>query len=598
MQFRDDTLLLSASDLVGHLNCRHLTALDIEFARGTLPKPAFWDPLLQILWERGARHEQGYVEHLKAQGFSVTVIDGVGVDDDALAQTRTAMIEGHRIIVQGAFQLNGWVGRTDILRRIETPSDLGSWSYEVIDTKLARETKGGTVLQLCLYAELVTSVQGLQPAYSYVVAPWSDYEPQIFRMDDFAAYYRRVRNGLARAIDEYGGPDIYPDPKTHCDICRWQNRCDHRRRADDHLSLVAGISKVQIDELKRQGIESAANLAVMPLPLPWKPTRGAAYSYERVREQARIQVEGRAAGAMLYELLPVVPGFGLASLPAPSAGDVFLDLEGDPFAGEGGLEYLFGYSFAESEGTAAYTSDWAFSREEEKANFERFIDFVMARLAQHPDLHIYHFAPYEPAALKRLMGRYASREEEIDFLLRAKRFVDLYGVVRNALRASVESYSIKKLEPLYGFTRGTPLSDANMALAKVQACLELGDLEFIDEADRTVVVGYNRDDCVSTWQLRDWLEERRDELTAAGTEVPRPEVPEGAPSEKLSEWQKQINALIAQLTGDVPPDPADRTPEQHARWLLAHSLDWHRREQKALWWEYFRLSDLADRRFA
>ncbi|MFH1341904.1 MAG: TM0106 family RecB-like putative nuclease [Pseudomonadota bacterium] len=593
MQLRDDSLLLSASDLIGHLNCRHLTGLDIEVARGTLPKPAVWDPLLQILWERGARHEQGYVEHLKAQGFDVIVIDGVGVDDDAVAQTCAAMIEGHPIIVQGAFQLNGWVGRTDILRRIETPSDLGPWSYEVIDTKLARETKGGTVLQLCLYAELVASVQGLTPEYSYVVAPWSDYEPQIFRMDDYAAYYRRVRDGLARAIDEHGGPEIYPDPKTHCDICRWQDRCDQRWRADDHLYLVAGISKVQIDELKRQGIETAANLAAMPLPLAWKPTRGAAYSYERVREQARIQVEGRAADAILHELLPVVPGFGLASLPVPSAGDVFFDLEGDPFAGEGGLEYLFGYSFTDVDGTASYTCDWAFSREDEKANFERFIDFVMARLEQHPDLHIYHFAPYEPAALKRLMGRYASREEEIDFLLRSKRFVDLYGVVRNALRASVESYSIKKLEPLYGFTRDTKLSDANMALAKVQACLELGDLEFIDEADRAVVAGYNRDDCVSTWRLRDWLETRRGGLVAAGTDVPRPEAPEGAPSEKLSEWQEQINALIAQLTGDVPPDPADRTPEQHARWLLAHSLDWHRREQKALWWEYFRLSDLA-----
>ncbi|GAA5627747.1 hypothetical protein Brsp05_03040 [Brucella sp. NBRC 12953] len=593
MQLRDDSLLLSASDLVGHLNCRHLTGLDIELVHGTLSKPAFWDPLLQILWERGTRHEQGFVDHLKTKGFNVTVIDGVGIDDGAVAQTRAAMIEGHPIIVQGAFRLNGWVGRTDILRRIETPSNLGAWSYEVIDTKLARETKGGTVLQLCLYAELVASVQGLTPSYSYVVAPWSDYEPQIFRMDDYSAYYRRVRDGLSRAIDEHGGPEIYPDPKAHCDICRWQDICDQRRRADDHLSLIAGISKVQIDELKRQGIETAANLAVMPLPLAWKPTRGGAYSYERVREQARIQVEGRAVSTMLHELLPVVPGFGLASLPAPSLGDIFFDLEGDPFAGEGGLEYLFGYSFADADGTASYTGDWAFSREDEKANFECFIDFIMARLEQHPDLHIYHFAPYEPAALKRLMGRYASREEEIDFLLRSKRFVDLYGVVRNALRASVESYSIKKLEPLYGFTRDTKLSDANMALAKVQACLELGDLEFIDDADRTVVAGYNRDDCVSTWRLRDWLETRRDEMVGAGTDVPRPEAPEGAPSEKLSEWQEKINALIDQLTGDVPPDPADRIPEQHARWLLAHSLDWHRREQKALWWEYFRLSELG-----
>ncbi len=102
------------------------------------------------------------------------------------------MIAGDEIIVQGAFRLNGWVGRTDILRRVETASDLGAWSYEVIDTKLARETKGGTVLQLCLYAELVAAVQGVRPKFSYVVAPWSDFAPQAYRMDDYLAYYRRV----------------------------------------------------------------------------------------------------------------------------------------------------------------------------------------------------------------------------------------------------------------------------------------------------------------------------------------------------------------------------------------------------------------------
>ena len=76
------------------------------------------------------------------------------------------------------------------------------------------------------------------------------------------------------------------------------------------------------------------------MPLPWKPERGVAQSYNRVREQARIQVEGREAGSVLHELLAVTPGFGLASLPEPSPGDIFFDLEGDPFAGEGGLEYL------------------------------------------------------------------------------------------------------------------------------------------------------------------------------------------------------------------------------------------------------------------
>ena len=251
-------------------------------------------------------------------------------------------------------------------------------------------------------------------------------------MDDYGAYYRRVRDSLAKAVVSGAAPP-YPEPCDYCEVCRWRERCDARRRADDHLSLVANMTKVQIEELKRQGVETMAALAATPLPLGWKPARGAPASYERIREQARIQVEGRAAGRILHELLPAAPGIGLARLPEPSPGDVFFDLEGDPFVGERGIEFLFGYAYAEPDGSLAYVEDWAFSREAEKAVFERFVDFVIERLKTHPDLHIYHYAPYEPAALKRLMGRYASREEEIDLFLRSQRFVDLFGVVRGGL---------------------------------------------------------------------------------------------------------------------------------------------------------------------
>jgi uncharacterized protein len=412
-------------------------------------------------------------------------------------------------------------------------------------------------------------------------------------MDDYGAFYRYVRRNLECLVDAQATTECYPEPKEHCEICRWQMRCDARRRADDHLCLVAGMSRLHTTELQRRGTTTVGSFAAMPLPLNWKPERGSAHAYERLREQARIQVEGRGAGRVLHELLPVVQGIGLSILPAPSPGDVFFDLEGDPFAGEGGLEYLFGYAFADANGTKAYTADWALSRAEEKAAFERFVDFIVGRLAQFPDLHIYHFAPYEPAALKRLMGRYATREEVIDRFLRSKLFVDLYSVVRNGLRASVEGYSIKKLEALYGFERSVSLTEANKVLAKVQAGLELGDVELIGAAERAVVAGYNQDDCLSTAALRDWLEAQRARLIGQGTDVDRPVPQNGEASEAVGAWQERVNDLIARLTPDVPADVVERTPEQQARWLLAHLLDWHRREEKALWWEHFRLAGLT-----
>ena len=171
MQASGSAIQLSASDLVGHINCRYLTDLDLRVARGTLAKPAYRDPGLDLLIERGRLHEKGYLEHLAAQGHTVTHIEGVGVDPALLAATLAAMQAGASVIVQAALRSGRWIGRADVLLRVPTPSTLGAWSYEVVDTKLAQETKGGTLLQLSLYADLLADLQGAAPEWVYVVTP-------------------------------------------------------------------------------------------------------------------------------------------------------------------------------------------------------------------------------------------------------------------------------------------------------------------------------------------------------------------------------------------------------------------------------------------
>lgn len=586
-------LNLSARDLVGHLNCRFLTKLDLSVANGELAKPKVWDPLLEALAERGSQHERGFIDSLQAEGFAVTVIDDAGVDDVAVTQTRQAMERGDAVIVQGALKVGRWTGRADILKRVETPSRLGPWSYEVTDAKLARETKANTVLQICLYSDLVSEMQGAEVVWAHVVTPGTNYSPEAYRVAEYAAYYRHVRNSLERAATQTTTSAAYPDPIEHCEICRWRRHCDEKRRADDHMSLVAGISKSQISELVRRGVSTMADLAELPVPLQWRPDRGATQSYEKVREQARIQVEGRSKGAVLYESLPPIAGFGLSRLPEPSQGDIFFDFEGDPWVGEGGLEFLFGYLCSSDDGSPRYVGDWASTRHEERAAFERFIDFVIERLRLYPSLHIYHFAPYEPAALKRLMGRYATRENEVDNLLRAGTFVDLYSVVRHAIRASVESYSIKKLEPLFSFQRTVPLEEVGAVMARTQARLEMADYAGISEQDKMAIKGYNRDDCASAEGLRDWLEALRSDLIKNGATIDRPVAVAAEISPQLDAWQKRVAALSARLVDGEPDDINDRTSEQQARWLLASLLDWHGREAKAGWWEYYRLAELS-----
>jgi predicted RecB family nuclease len=461
-----DTIDLSASDLSQFLGCRHRTGLDLAVAYSTLEAPKWVDPVLIVLQERGLEHERNYVDALRAEGVQVedlSILSGV----ECVVKSTEAMRAGADVILQPALRDGCWFGRPDVLRRVETASGLGGWSYEVVDTKLARETTGGTILQLSLYSDMLGLIQGSAPEEFVVVTPHPNTPVQVFRVLDFAAYFRLVRTRLAAAVE--GGPEVllatnYPEPAEHCEACRWWSSCDKQRRADDHLSLVAGISRLQRRELEAVEVGTLAKLGSLPLPLPIKPKRGAKESYVRVREQARVQLEARTRGELVHEVLPISLEHGLTHLPAPSAGDIFLDFEGDPFAGDGGREYLFGYVVLGEGGAASRHSLWALTVAEERRCLETLVDTITAEWTAHPGMHVYHYAPYEPAALKRMMGRHATREAEVDSMLRAELFVDLYAIVRHSVRASVESYSIKDLEPFYDFQRSTPLSEARGAL--------------------------------------------------------------------------------------------------------------------------------------
>lgn len=594
------TLSLSATDLSNFLGCRHRIALDMAVAYELRKPPrVFEDPLLDILFQRGLEHERQYVESLKAAGLSTVDLRAYESNrDQHVAKTVEAMSAGVDVIVQGGLADGQWYGRPDVLRRVAKPSSLGSWSYEVTDTKLSKETKTGTILQLGLYSEMLGVVQGVRPEHFYVVTPDKTKSQHEYRLDDFAAYFRLIRSQAltAIAIDPIKLAELYyPEPVEHCEICRWEEECDKRRRSDDHLSFVAGISRLQRRELESRMLGTLTQLAKLPVPLTFKPNRGSIETYVNVREQARLQFESRGKNPPLFELRELVKDKdqGLCRLPAPSPGDVFLDLEGDAFAVEGGREYLFGLVTVQDDGSPHYQSFWGFSDREERESFEAVIDLIDAAWKKYPDMHVYHYAPYEPSAFKRLMGRYATRERQLDNMLRNVKFVDLYAVVRQGVRVGTERYSIKNLEPLYAFERTVRLLDANRCLRVMEQALELHAPDTVPPEVREAVEGYNMDDCVSTLRLRNWLEKIRADYIANGNDVPRPK-PTETKVEELTERELRVETLRKKLLEGVPELREERNSEQQARWLLAYLLDYHRREDKAVWWEYFRLRELAD----
>ena len=233
-----------------------------------------------------------------------------------------------------------WYGRADFLRRVEKPSALGDWSYEVVETKLARSTKARAIIQLCFYSELVGEIQGVLPDYMHVVLGGGA-QPEKFPVQRYLAYFRKIRRDFEEGYAANAA--TYPEPVEHCRICAWTTVCDAQWRKDDYLSLVANITRNQRKVLVENRIATVADLGALTLPREPKMEGVGDRALLTIHEQARLQVQGRTEGRHIYDLLaPPEAEKGLCSLPPPSAGDMFLDFEGDAFATEQGLEYLFG----------------------------------------------------------------------------------------------------------------------------------------------------------------------------------------------------------------------------------------------------------------
>jgi predicted RecB family nuclease len=574
---------LSPTDVANHLACTHRTQLERKRRAGELDVAFTPDARLAAMRERGRLHEQAYVDQLGARGLRIVDLTSSRDAGAALA----AMRAGADVIVQAPLGSQHFRGVADVLVRTDAPSSLGPWSYEPVDTKLAAETKAGALLQLLTYCELLEGMQGVRPERFRVVTPQAE---ETYRTADFAAYFRVIRDHLRAAHTTTPPPATYPEPVPHCDVCNYWQYCDKRRRDDDHPSLVAGLHRMHTVELQRQGLPTVAAFArAGALPMP--PTRGRSETYERLVQQARLQVAARTAAAIPVEHLPLEPGRGFARLPEPSPGDVFLDFEGDPFLGQGGLEYLTGYTFVDDEGNTPYRSLWALDHAAEKQALETFLDFLAERRRAHPELHVYHFGAYEVAALRRLCARHDTRGVVLDEFLRGERFVNLHTVVREAMRIGIESYGLKELEPVIGYPRRFDLRAAGIARRDLELALELGRRAQITEELRQQVAAYNQDDCLATAHLRNWLEDQRAAAIAAGGEIVRPVlgVPEASPDVRANE--ARIEALREALTVGLPP-VEQRTAEQHGKALLADLAGYFLRERKSAWWEHFRLREV------
>ena len=419
-----------------------------------------------------------------------------------------------------------------------------------------------------------------------------DQSERAFRCADYMHYFRALLSRFLQRVGSLaagGGAAVYPEPCAHCDLCSWRGRCEAQRVADDHLCQVANISRVQWTRLQGQGIDTMARLAALPAG------SGVAKIHvdtlERLRSQAALQDQARRTGERAVLMLPLDPDArrGFYRMPAPDAGDLFFDLEGDPLD-EGGLEYLFGV-WLRQDGAWAFRAFWAHDRAQERVALEQFIDFVSARRSQYPAAHVYHYASYEESALKRLAATHATREVEVDKLLRQGVLVDLYKVVREGIRISEPGYSIKNVEHFYRPARSGDVQNAGASIVTYERWRETQELQLLQD-----IADYNRDDVESTQQLHQWLLTLRPAGLAWRTREPAAasqEPGDDQPPTRAQEAEQRLLPYRERLLDRLPADVSQRSVDDTVAELTYQLLDFHRRADKPAWWALYARIDMT-----
>lgn len=600
----DDGICWSASDLTLAATCEYAVQrrLDELIGRGE-PRSKVQDPLLAELAVIGDQHEAEvrarYESDPKvAAGFvalSRPPAGATAADLHAMhAATLAALTGAATVVFQGGFFDGEFHGFADFL----VATDAG---WVVSDAKLSRQARPQALLQLACYADQL-KVAGVD------VAPMARLELGDGRCEEFplAEIMPVFRERRERLRDLIAAAGASVDPASWGDeavlACGHCPDCSNAIAKHEDLLLVAGMRTSQRKRLRESGFTTIRGLAAAPAEE--RPAGMAKETFAKLAAQARLQVKQMdtpvgtsGEPAVFHELIST--GQALRLLPAPSPGDIFFDFEGDPLYREDdpkvwGLEYLWGVIEAPADGAEpVFTRWWAHDRDEEKHAFIDFMHYLASRRAKHPDMHVYHYAPYETTALKRLAARYATHETEVDDLLRSAVFVDLYAVVRGAVRVSQPSYSIKKLEPLYMAEEdraGMEVTAGDASVVEYHAYRALVAKGEKEEAATRLkgLEEYNRYDCISTLALRDWLLQLAEQAGIAADIAPVAKEVSGEPDEE------QDATVLALRERSGPDQRARRTADEQAYAMLASAVGYHRRESLPFWWEHFNRLALVD----
>ncbi|MDP2632076.1 MAG: TM0106 family RecB-like putative nuclease [Candidatus Uhrbacteria bacterium] len=437
-------------------------------ARDAEEGEAVQDTLIEKLQNEGLIRETE-LELLKGRRISEVDLDDI---DEAAVKTLELMRDGAQTIYKGVLTFGEWVGRPDVLERVEGKSKLGEWYYVACDIKRSRHLKDEYRFQGSFYAEILAKVQGVRPIQGYVMHP--DGTVESYMLEDFYTEFKLTLDSIEDILD---GKREAHFLTSGCKQSPYFSECKMETRECDDLSLLNRVWRSEVGALRDAKIETVTQLADASMD-DLKKVSGVSMDRLYFIQQQAISLSDNKAITLGQIDLPEEDGIALV-----------VDIESDPLRD---LDYLFGVLVVEGE-DQNYHAFLAKDPSEAREAWEQFTNF----LEQYEGANIYHYGWYESDVFRRLGEKFGVSDSVKRMF--DEQMIDLLVRMREKVIFPTPFYSLKDIAKFLGFNWRTAEASGLDSILWYQDWLDKGDKDALQ-----TTIDYNEDDVLATWYVRNW----------------------------------------------------------------------------------------------
>ncbi len=402
--------------------------------------------------------------------------------DEAALETLEQMKQGAETIASAVLTHEHFVGRPDLLEKVEGKSELGDWYYVAVDIKRSRHLKDEYKFQGVFYAELLNKIQNVKPQNGYVMH--SNGVVDSYSISEFQVEYDLLLEQMNDVLHGERKPHFLT---SACKQSPWFSECESDTRECGHLSLINRIWRSEVEALERGGIKTVEELA--------NASRDTVLKVSGITSDRAYFLQQQAIAITDQEVKVV------GQIEFPEDGEVALtiDIESDPLRD---VHYLFGVLVSEKDGSSTYHPFLAKDPSEEEQAWHAFIEFV----AEYQGAFIYHYGWYEQDVFRKMAEKYGI--QQVVQQMFDEKMIDVLTRMREKVIFPTPFYSLKDIAKSLGFRWRSSDASGLDSILWYNDWLQTGDEKILKK-----IVNYNEDDVQATWFVREWARKQGESST-------------------------------------------------------------------------------------